>query len=134
MGAFAFLIETHTEFQPSYDSALSEATLVWPGILSVLERPISITGRVTDAATGAPVAAKVDLLNVTFSNGESNGSGGPHGRYHIFLPAGTYDIRFSAAGYVPFTTQVSVTATSSMNLDVQLSGALTRPTGLRIVP
>lgn len=134
MGAYAFLIETHTEFQPSYDSALSEATLVWPGTLSVLERPISITGRVIDAATGAPVAAKIELLNVTFSNGESNGSGGPHGRYHMFLPAGTYDIRFSAAGYMPFTTQVSVTATSATNLDVQLSGALTRPTGLRIVP
>jgi hypothetical protein len=134
MGAYAFLIETHTEFQPSYDSAVSEATLVWPGILSVLERPISVAGHVTDAVTGVPVAAKIELLNVTFSNGESNASGGPFGRYHIFVPAGTYDIRFSAAGYVSATHRVTVTATSSTTLEVQLSGTLTRPTGLRIVP
>jgi hypothetical protein len=135
MGAYAFLIETHTEFQPSYDSAVNEAALVWPGILAVLERPISIAGRVSDAATGSPVAATIELLNVTFSNGESNGSGGAHGRYHMFLPAGTYDVRFSAAGYVSVTHQVTVTSTSSTNLDVQLSRpVLTMPTGLRIVP
>ena len=62
LGAYAFLIETHTEFQPSYASALTEAATVWPGILSVLERPISVSGHVTDAATGAPLAAKVELL------------------------------------------------------------------------
>ena len=50
LGAYAFLIETHTEFQPSYASALNEAATVWPGILSVLERPISVSGHVTDAA------------------------------------------------------------------------------------
>ena len=42
MGAYAFLIETGTEFQPPYQSALDEAALVWPGILNVLERPISV--------------------------------------------------------------------------------------------
>ena len=44
LGAYAFLIETHTEFQPSYASALNEAATVWPGILSVLERPMSVSG------------------------------------------------------------------------------------------
>ena len=34
LGACAFLIETHTEFQPSYDSGLAEAAMVWPGITS----------------------------------------------------------------------------------------------------
>jgi hypothetical protein len=134
MGAYAFLIETHTEFQPSYGSAVDEAALVWPGILSVLERPISITGRVSDTATGAPLAATIELLNVTFVNGESNGSGGAHGRYHLFLPAGTYDVRFSAGGYASTTHRVTVTATSSTILDVELSRPLTRPTGVRIVP
>ena len=61
MGAYAFLIETHTEFQPSYTSAVNEATLVWPGILSVLERPIPVSGHVTDARTGAPLAANIEL-------------------------------------------------------------------------
>lgn len=134
MGAYAFLIETHTEFQPSYDSAVSEATLVWPGILSVLERPVSISGHVTDAVTGLPLAARIDVLNVAFSQGESNASGGPHGRYHVFLPAGTYDIRFSVTGYAPVTRQVTVTANSAATIDVQLvTLVLTPPSGLRIV-
>jgi hypothetical protein len=123
LGSYAFLIETHTEFQPAFASAVSEATLVWPGVLAVIERPISVTGRVTDAATGAPLIAQIELPNVTFTNGERNASGGPFGRYHTFLPPGTYDVRFSLAGYQTVTRQVTVTSTSStVVLDVQLSG------------
>jgi carboxypeptidase T len=123
MGAYAFLIETHSEFQPPYESAVEEAEMLWPGILTVLERPISITGHVTDATTGAPLAARIDVLNVAFPNGEANGSGGPYGSYHMFLPPGTYDVRFSASGYAPVVNRVSVTAASSEIVDVQLSAA-----------
>ena len=123
MGAYAFLIETHTEFQPSYESGVAEAEMLWPGVLSVLERPISISGHVTDAVTGAPLAARIDLLNVAFSNGETNGSGGQYGSYHMFLPPGSYDVRFSATGYAPVVNRVSVTATSATILDVQLTAA-----------
>ncbi len=121
MGAYAFLIETGTEFQPPYQSALDEAAMVWPGILRVLERPISVHGHVTDAATGAPLAARIELLNVAFSQGETNASGGRFGAYHMFLPPGTYDVRFSAAGYAPVVSRVSVTATSSTDNDIQLA-------------
>jgi hypothetical protein len=119
-GAYAFLIETHTEFQPPYASALAEAALVWPGILSVLDRPISISGHVTDAVTGAPLSAKIDILNVAFSNGETNSSGGAYGAYHVFLPPGTYDVRFSKAGYAPVVQRVTVGASSATTLDVQM--------------
>ena len=121
LGAYAFLIETHTEFQPSYDSALAEAALVWPGILSVLERPISVSGHVTDATTGAPLAAKVELVGVAFSNGETNSSGGAFGKYYLFLPPGTYNVRFSRDGYAPVVRTVAVTAASAEAIDVQLS-------------
>jgi hypothetical protein len=124
MGAYAFLIETHSEFQPPYDSAVAEAAQLWPGILSVLERPISIGGHVTDAATGLPLAARIDILNVTFTNGETNGSGGTHGSYHMFLPFGTYDVRFSATGYSPAVHRVTVAGQSSTVLDVALSAAV----------
>lgn len=134
MGAYAFLIETHTQFQPSYDSAVSEATLVWPGILSVLERPITITGHVTDVRTGAPLSASIELLNVTFSNAEVNASGGAYGTYHMFLPPGTYDIRFSAPGYTPTISRVTVTATSITVMDVPLTPLEPAPPqNLRIV-
>jgi len=124
MGSYAFLIETHTAFQPSYESAVAEANQLWPGILSVLERPISISGHVTDATTGAPLAAKIELLNVTFPNGETNNSGGLYGAYHIVVPAGTYNVRFSAPGYAPSTSSVTVTATSATVLDKQLTPAV----------
>jgi carboxypeptidase T len=127
MGAYAFLIETHTEFQPPYQSAVTEASLVWPGILSVLERPIPVTGHVTDAADGAPLAAKIELLNVAFSQGETNASGGAYGAYHIFMPPGTYNVRFSAPGYSPVVSSVTVTSTSSVVNDVQLSVAPPAP-------
>jgi hypothetical protein len=134
MGAYAFLIETHTQFQPSYASAVSEATLVWPGILSVLERRIPVSGHVTDQRTGAPLAATIDLPNVAFSNGESNASGGAYGSYHLFVPPGTYDVRFSAPGYQPVTAQVTVTNTSAIVLDVALSPIEPNaPQNLRIV-
>jgi carboxypeptidase T len=125
MGAYAFLIETHTQFQPSYASALNEAALVWPGMLTVLERPIPVSGHVTDALTGGPIAARIDLVNVTFANGETNNSGGAFGGYHVFVPPGTYDIRFSASGYAPVVRRVTVSSTTPSNvLDVQLSPAL----------
>jgi hypothetical protein len=134
MGAYAFLIETHTQFQPSYTSALSEAALVWPGVMSVLERPISVSGHVTDESTGAPIAATIELPNVVFSNGEGNASGGSFGAYHMFLPPGTYDVRFTAPGYSPQTRQVVVTSTSAEILNVALRPLVPQaPDNLRIV-
>ena len=134
MGAYAFLIETNTQFQPSFASAVSEATLVWPGVLSVLERPIPVSGHVTDARTGAPLAASIELLNVTFSNGEANASGGAYGAYHMFLPPGTYNVRFSAPGYAPIVSQITVTATSATVLEVPLTPLEPAPPqNLRIV-
>ena len=121
LGAYAFLIETHTEFQPSYASAVAEAATVWPGLLSVLERPVSVSGHVTDALTGAPLAARVELVGVNFTNGETNGSGGRYGSYHMFLPSGTYDVRFSKDGYAPVVSRVTVSGTSATVLDVQLT-------------
>jgi carboxypeptidase T len=125
LGSYAFLIETHTEFQPSYESALNEAAMVWPGILTVLERPISVSGHVTDAVTGLPLSARIDILNVTFPNGETNSSGGQFGSYHMFLPAGTYDVRFSRNGYAPVVQRVVVGTATSTALDVQLSPSTT---------
>ena len=92
----------------------------------MLDRPIPVSGHVTDARTGAPLTASLELLNVTFSNGEANASGGAYGAYHFFLPPGTYDIRFSAPGYAPAINRVTVTATSATVVDVQLTPLASR--------
>jgi carboxypeptidase T len=120
MGAWAFLIETHTQFQPPYASAVAESDLVWPGILSALHRAIPLAGHVVDGVTRAPLAAKIELLNVNFTQGETNGSGGSYGAYHLFAPAGDYDVRFSAPGYLPVTVHVSLSATTGATMDVEL--------------
>ncbi|HMB71176.1 MAG TPA: M14 family zinc carboxypeptidase, partial [bacterium] len=46
-GAYAFLMETHTTFQPSFASAIAEAQQVWPATLWMLERAIPLQGHVT---------------------------------------------------------------------------------------
>jgi|GEM_PF-1153860 len=128
--SYAFLIETHTSFQPAYSSAQSEAQMVWPGILWMLERPIPLAGHVTDAVTGAPLAAQIELVGVNFPNGETNYSSGRFGRYHIFAPPGNYNVRFSVTGYEPKTVPVTIVANTATVLNVQLNP----PTGLRVTP
>ncbi len=120
LGAWAFLIETHTQFQPPYASAVAESDLVWPGILAALRRAIPLAGHVVDGVTRTPLAAKVEILNVNFTQGETNSSGGSYGAYHVFAPAGDYDVRFSAPGYTPVTARVSLSATAGATLDVDL--------------
>jgi len=129
MGAYAFLAETHIDFQPTYASAQTEAALLWPGILWMLDRPTPLWGHVTDAVTGAPVAATIRYEGITFQNGETNASGGPFGRYHAFLPAGTYGLRFEAEGYQTLVVPgVQVASSTSTMLDVELT-----PTTVAIV-
>jgi hypothetical protein len=120
-GSYSNLIETHTTFQPTYASALSEAALVWPGTLWELQREISISGHVTDYATGEPLVATITLEGVTFMNGEHYMSEPRFGRYHLFLPPGTYNVNFSTPGYEPQTHQVTITLSSAEILDVPLS-------------
>lgn len=119
--AYAFLMETATEFQPSYASAQAEAEAVWPSTLMMLERPLPLWGHVTDALTGEGLTAGVSYAGVSFPNGEANTSGGAAGRYHAFLPAGVYDVVFEADGYVARTIPgIAVDLESSTQLDVAL--------------
>ena len=120
-GAYAFLIETHTEFQPPYASAVTEADAVWPGILAVLTRPISLSGHVTDAVTGAPLEATITLDNVPFSNGETYISGGPYGAYTMVLPPGSYTVRFTVPGYNSEVSTLVVGAATAATLDVPMT-------------
>jgi hypothetical protein len=119
-GSLAFLTETHTTFQPTYASAQAEAALVWPGTLWMFQRPIPVRGRVTNAFTGAPVVATISYTGVAFSNGETNKSEPRFGRYHCFLPAGPFAIKFAATGFVEQTKMVTVTANTEQGVDVAL--------------
>ncbi len=104
MGALAFLVETQTQFQPSYEEALTEAALVWPGTLWLLEHPIPLYGYVTNASNGEPIEAAISFPGVAFTHDEVGASNQRFGRYHAFFPNGWYDVAFEADGFEPQTT------------------------------
>ena len=120
MGAWSHLIETATQFQPDFAMAQLESDRVWPGILHAINVPLPLSGHVTDDFTGAPVEAEITLEGVAFSEGESNASGGPFGRYHVFAPAGTYVVTFTAPGYFPQTVSIELQDGIAVTRDITL--------------
>ncbi len=123
-GSSAYLWETAPEFQPAYSSAQAEAVKVFGGTMAHLLRPIPISGHVTDSCSGLPVVAEISLPGVGFQHNEKHGSGGLHGRYHVFAPPGGYTLRFEAPGYATQEHPVTVANLSTaIVLDVQLDPA-----------
>jgi hypothetical protein len=121
-GAHAFLMETALEFQPPYVDALAEAAQVWPAIRWMLERPVPLWGYVTDASEDTGVLARISFEGVFFWNGELVPTDPGTGRYHAFLPTGTYDVVVEADGYLTQTIPgVTIGADGSVRLDVQLT-------------
>lgn len=118
--SFAFLIETHTSFQPSFASAEAEAQTVWPGLLWTLDQSIPLSGHVRSLTTGEPLSATLDPGPGSSTNGEVYRTRPLNGRYHLFVPPGQYDVTFSAEGYEPQTHTVNITGDDLM-LDVDLA-------------
>jgi hypothetical protein len=119
-GSHAFLWETHRSFQPDFASARIEAARVFPSVLALLQRPSGVTGHVTNAFTGDAVAATISYLDVVFENGETNGSDQRWGRYHAFMPPGTYTLEFAAKGYFPQCSTVNVVSGLGQVVDVPM--------------
>ena len=120
IGGLATLIEAAAEFQPPFNSALVEAERVFSGVLFAFERPIPLNGRVTDARTGDPLAAAVDVLEVNYAHGETFASNGRTGLYHQFLPPGAYTVEFSVDGYVSQQHVVQIVSGVALELNVPL--------------
>lgn len=119
--SYAFLTETHTTFQPMHSSAMAEAAALWPLNLHFLQEPVRITGRVTDATSGAPIAAQVTIIGMAFQNGETRTADQTHGRYNLMLPDGPYQLQFDAPGYMSQTISATVTSNATAVHDVTLT-------------
>jgi len=119
----ANLIETDTTFQPSFANAQAEALKVWPGIPWMLQRPMPISGHVTDAQTSLPLNATIKVLPINFTLGEKNSSGGAFGRYTAYVPPGNYTLQVSAPCYTTQSIPVTSTAGNAVVLDVALQPA-----------
>jgi len=112
--AYSFLVETGTSFQPPFPVALQEVRRVWPAVVTFLERPITLRGRVTDAS-GAPVPnANIVVKQVEWLAGETRNSNPSTGTYHLFLPHGEYDIEVSAQGFSGEVRKVVVSEDSQV--------------------
>lgn len=80
-----------------------------------------VGGTVTDDHSGAPVAAKVFIDG--HDEDHSFATADPaNGYYKRLIYPGTYDITFSASGYLPVTVQnISVSNYSAASLNIQLT-------------
>ncbi|MBZ5640384.1 MAG: carboxypeptidase regulatory-like domain-containing protein [Acidobacteriia bacterium] len=133
-GAYAFAIEVNSSsFQPDYATwrniTVQRQRTAWQYFLDkILDGP-QIRGKVTDAATGLPLAAEVDVQEVTFTHGESPRTADAKGNYHWLAQNGrTYHLTFSMPGYCSETRTVTVGAEPA-TLDVAL-GHPSAPSGI----
>ncbi len=125
MGALAFLMETHTQFQPSYGSALSEAAMVWPGTRWLLQQPIPLKGHVTNASNDDPVEAIISCPGINFEHGETLASNSRFGRFNGFYPDGWYSFTFEAEDLEPYVSPSTYVSPSfPANLNVALTPSL----------
>jgi hypothetical protein len=79
-----------------------------------VRRQVAISGRVTDAATGKPIAAA--LISVSSPRGEIDVVTAVDGHFHLLdLPDGSYDLR--AAVKRPGSVYGSASATAEVSRD-----------------
>ena len=72
-----------------------------PMLFEFIADPVHVTGHVTAAGTGAPIAARVERVEFEagFVDDEARFADAVHGRFHAWLPDGTWTLRFSADGF-----------------------------------
>jgi hypothetical protein len=76
-------------------------------------------GTVTDSITGEPLEAQVYIQNHDMNFSEVY-SYLPEGKYYRPIKSGTYNVTYSAEGYVSKTIQVTTTDGMAQQIDVQL--------------
>lgn len=105
LGTFAYTIEVSTCYQPPGYRVDSICRRVLQGAYYLLDRAhgSSITGHVTDLATGLPLVAQVTVLQATSSPDtiQPRRSDSLYGRYWHLLGSGTYTLQVSKSGYYP---------------------------------
>ena len=118
---FAVLWEVHQNKRPPIDQVPARAEQMYDAMFHTLARPTSISGHATDASTGEPVYARIELTTAGFEQGEGALCHGPAARYDLVLPPGQHTIRFSADGYEAIEKVVLCTPESEETLEVSLT-------------
>lgn len=129
-GIFCYTIELATQFIPPSSQVVQvcqgnlQAALI---LLNRVDRS-TLTGTVTDAVSGDPVVADVYVNGIdnTGLYREPYRSNAQFGRYFRMLSNGSYNVTFSAFGYLPQTLDnVNIAGTGQTLLNVALNPAQT---------
>ena len=86
----------------------------------IAEARNGLHGFVTDYRTGEPVAAQLFIPGHDYQNSHVY-TDPRHGNFHRYLAAGTYEVEFSADGYLPQLHTVTIYDDYRVDLDVRLS-------------
>jgi hypothetical protein len=125
-GTYSYVIEVNTGgFQPDYATwrniTVQRQRTAWQFFLDKTLNAPQIRGKVTDASSGAPLAATVSLQEVTYTHGEYPRKADPRGLYHWLTSANTtYHITFTMPSYCSRTETVAV-GTGPATLNVTLA-------------
>jgi len=131
-GIFCYTVELGMEFIPP---ASQVSTIINDNIdaaMMILNRPNHqvLRGHVYDAETLEPIVAKVAINSIdeTGSYREPYKSDAEFGAYYRLLTAGSFNVNFSAYGYLPQDiSNVEITNNEATVLDVYLDRAVSGP-------
>jgi hypothetical protein len=113
-GAYAYVIEVNSSaFQPDYATwrnvTVQRQRTAWKYFLDKTLDGAQIRGTVSDAGTGLPLPANINLQEVTFTHGEAQRRADVNGHYRLLVASGgTYHVSASYPGYCTTTQEVVV--------------------------
>lgn len=116
MGSVGWSIEISMDKQPPTTQIQYYYELNEPAMLAMIEHSgYGISGTVTDAVTGEPVAATIFIENYfpCYADPEV-------GDYHKYLLAGTYEVKAVANGYQAITQNATVANLGNTTLNFEL--------------
>ena len=121
-GSMSFLTEISTSFQPAFTTTVAEEARVWPGIRRALTtwQP-TLRGHVRSIFKNEGVDATISYTPSLFSEGEVAHSRERDGRFALWIPPGTWTVRFAAPGFSTITRRITVPASGSLpDLDLEM--------------
>ena len=125
-GTYSYVIEVNSSsFQPDYATwrniTVQRQRTAWQFFLDKTLNAPQIRGKITNASTGAPLAATVSLQEVAYTHGEYPRKADARGLYHWLTAASTtYHLTASMPGYCSQTRTVAV-GTGPATLNIALS-------------
>ncbi len=132
-GILTFVMEISNQCWWSGAAVDTIAARVARGSVYLLDRTLGgpgITGFVTDASTGAPLQAEVQLAQMHAPEVGPRLTEARFGQYHRLTRAGSYTVQVSCRGYISQTQGVTVGATGWISADFALVPEVTAVGGV----